>query len=199
MNSRVTPIDPGDAQDERVNELLQEAADEWYGDAAFFGAMAHQPTVFVRLVSVLAAFPQSDQLSPELLELVRLKIAELHRCAYCATVRTQATREQVEPREDALFGEIDREAFSEHEWLALRTAEQLSTEPHRLTDEQFAELGTAFDRESLVELLLFVSLEIGLDRFCIALNLDTTERSQYPMGLTYPLDDPSSGAEDDRE
>ncbi|MFB6102170.1 MAG: hypothetical protein ABEJ73_06350 [Haloplanus sp.] len=53
-----------------MNELLDDVAG-WYGDAAFFGAMAHQPTVFERLVSLFRAFPRSEGLSPELLELVR--------------------------------------------------------------------------------------------------------------------------------
>lgn len=194
MSSRIEHVRPGEAADESVNELLYEAEEGWYGDAAFFGVMAHQPTLFERIVSVLGAFPQSEQLSLETLELVRLKVAELHRCAYCATVRTEAVRDEVSPKEEAVFGEIDASALTRREELAVRLAEKMSADPNRITDGFFDELRAVFDDATLIELLLFVSLEIGLDRFCIALTLDTTDESPYPSGLEYPFDDPRTGS-----
>lgn len=188
MPSRIVPVSSETATDERVGELLTEAREEWYGDSAFFGAMAHQPVLCRGLVGLLSQFPQSDSLSPELLELVRLKVADTHRCAYCATVRTQAVRDDVEPKEEAVFGENAEELLDERERLAVELAEFLSTDPHRLTDEQFDTYLEAFGESTLVELLLFVSLEVALDRFCIALTLDTTDESHYPTGLTYPFD-----------
>lgn len=191
MEPRPRPLEPGESDDEEVNELLREAEEGWYGDSAFFGAMAHEPTVFKRIVSVFETFPNADGLDPELLELVRLKVADSHQCAYCATVRTEAVKDDVAPREAAVFGdEIDPEPLSEKEFLAVRLAEQLSSDPHRLTDESFEELRGEFTERELVELLLFTSLEVGLDRFCIALDLDTTDRSRYPSDLEYPLEDP---------
>lgn len=190
MPSRIERIRPGEATDESVNDLLREAEEGWYGDGAFFGVMAHQPTLFERIVSVLELFPQSEQLSLETLELVRLKVAETHQCAYCATVRTKAVKDDVSPKEAAVFGEVDGELLTRREELAVRLAEQMSTDPQRITDEFFDELRTVYDDATLIELLLFVSLEIGLDRFCIALTLDTTEESPYPTGLEYPLENP---------
>lgn len=195
MPSRIERIHPGDAADETVNDLLRKAEEGWYGDAAFFGAMAHQPALFERIVSVLKTFPQSEQLSPNTLELVRLKIAEVHQCAYCATVRTEAVRTDVAPKEEAVFGEINGNSLTTREELAVRLGEQLSSDPQKLTDEFFDELRAVYDDTALVELLLFVSLEIGLDRFCIALTLDTTDGSRYPSGLEYPLEDPEPGTD----
>jgi hypothetical protein len=34
--------------------------------------------------------------------------------------------------------------------------------------------------------------EVGLDRVCIALQFDTTQRSHYPTDLEYPLKDPET-------
>jgi alkylhydroperoxidase family enzyme len=193
MPSRIEHVRRGDAADGSVNELLREAEEGWYGDAAFFGVMAHQPTLLERIVSVFRVFPQSEQLSPETLELMRLKIADLHRCAYCATVRTVSVRDDVSPKEEAVFGKIDSGPLTRREELAVRLAEGMSTDPHRITDEFFDELRAAFDDATLIELLLFVSLEIGLDRFCIALTLDTTEESRYPSGLEYPFERSQAG------
>ena len=189
MTSRIDAVEPGEADERRVNDLLREAEEGWYGDSAFFGAMARRPELFERIVDVFRAFPRSEAVDPELLELMRLKVAECHQCAYCATVRTEEVREEVEPKEAAVFGEVDAAALSEREVLAVRLAEYLSEDPHRMTDEFFAALVDAFGEETVVELLLFTALEVGLDRFCIALNLDTTERSRYPTGLEYPIDE----------
>lgn len=191
MTGRPEPLDPGESDDERVNELLREAEEGWYGDAAFFGAMAHEPAVFKRIVATFEEFPVNDGIDLETLELLRLKVADTHECAYCATVRTEAVREDVAPKERAIFGdEIDPEPLTEKEHLAVRLAAALSEDPHRITESFFEELRGAFTEREVIELLLFASLEVGLDRFCIALNLDTTERSRYPSDLEYPLEEP---------
>ena len=193
MPDRIPIVEPGESADEAVNDLLREATDDWYEDAAFFGAMAHQPTIFRRLVETLGSFPQSSALTPALLELVRLRVAKCHECAYCGTVRTTDVRDEVAPKEAAVLGdEIDQGALTRREALAVELADAMSTAPHRITDEFFDDLREAFPTDALVELLLFCSLEIGLDRFTIALELDTTAESPYPTGLEYPLSDPQS-------
>lgn len=188
MTERIPIVEPGESADEAVNDLLREATEDWYEDAAFFGAMAHRPTVFKHLVDTLGSFPQSDGLTPALLELVRLRIAACHECAYCGTVRTTDLRDEVEPKEAAVLGdEIDDTALSHREILAVRLGELLSTDPHRISDDFFEDLESEFSTAELVELLLFCSLEVGLDRFTIALTLDTTAESPYPTGLEYPF------------
>lgn len=86
MPSCIEHVRPGDAADGTVNDLLREAEEGWYGDAAYYGAMAHQPALFKRMGSVIETFPQQGQLSPQTRELVWLKITEVHQCAYCTTV-----------------------------------------------------------------------------------------------------------------
>ncbi len=189
MPSRIEPVAPGEADSDDVNQFLQEAAEGWYEDSAFFGAMAHQPVHLKRIAAALRRFPESDGLDPELLELMRLRVAAVHQCAYCGTVRTQAVREAVAPKEDALFGEeVDEDELTHREALAVRLAGEMSRDPQEISDEFFESLREEFTDDELIELLLFASLEVGLDRFCIALRLDTTEDSPYPTGLEYPLD-----------
>lgn len=140
-------------------------------------------------MAALGQFPVSDPLDTELLELMGLRVAAVHQCAYCGTVRTQAVTEEVAPKEDAMFGEeIDTDPLTRREALAVRLADEMSKEPRRTTEAFFDELRVEFTDEVLIELLLFAALEVGLDRFCIALRLDTTADSPYPTGLEYPLD-----------
>ncbi|ELY64035.1 carboxymuconolactone decarboxylase family protein [Natronococcus jeotgali] len=190
MSPRPEPLDPTAVDDDRTRELLEDAETGWYGDGAFFGAMAHCPEIFEHVVAAFESFGRGANVDTELLELMRLKVAEAHQCAYCATVRTLEVRDAVAPKEDAVFGEIDPEGLSRREYLAVSLAERLSTDPHRLSDDFFAELGEAFTEAEIVELLLFGSLEVGLDRFCIALELQPTDESAYPDDVEYPLENP---------
>ena len=190
MKSRPEALTPDEVTDQEVKQLLEEAQSGWYGDAAFFGAMAHCPEIFKHITAAFESFGNRGNIDSELLELMRLKVAETHQCAYCATVRTIDVREEVAPKEDAVFGEIDEAALTTREYLAVSLAQQMSEDPHRLTDEFFAELQQEFTEAEIVELLLFASLEVGLDRFCIALELQTTDDSAYPDDLEYPHENP---------
>ncbi len=104
MPSRINVLEPGDSDDPDVNDLLRESEVGWYGDTAFFGAMAHRPELVKRLVSVFEAFSEGG-IEPSTLELMRLKIATYNECAYCSTVRTKAVEDDVAPKERAVFGD----------------------------------------------------------------------------------------------
>lgn len=188
MPSRIRPVKPGEADDEEVNDRLRDTSEGWYGDSAFFGAMAHCPPLLERFIDTFETFSESGSFDPVLLELARLHVAEVHKCAYCATVRTQTVEEEVAPKEQAVFGdEIDTEPLSKRETLAVQFADQMSSDPQRITDTFFTELREEFTDAEIVELALFLSLEVGLDRFTIALQLDTADDSRYSTGLTYPF------------
>lgn len=96
----------------------------------------------------------------------------------------------MKPKEDAVFGEVDPNGLTRREYLAVSLAEQLSEDPHRIRDEFFEELSHVFTEREIVELLLFASLEVGLDRFCIALELQPTDNSAYPDSVEYPMENP---------
>lgn len=188
MPSRIDPVTPGESDDPDVNDRLQETVDGWYGDSAFFGAMAHRPILLERFMELFEAFGESDSFDPELLEIARLRVAAVHECAYCGTVRTREVADAVAPKEAAVFGdEIDTDPLTRREALAVRFADQMSRDAQQITDGFFAELREEFTDAEIVELALFLSLEVGLDRFTTALRLDTTEESPYPTGLEYPL------------
>ncbi len=190
MTTRLDVVRREEADDPSVKRRLEEAEDSWYGDAAFFGAMAHCPEIFEHIVATFESFGQGEHVDADLLELMRLKVAEVHQCAYCATVRTLEVRDSVKPKEGAIFGEIDEDGLTRREFLAVSLAEHLSDDPHRMRDDFFEELRDVFTEAEIVELLLFASLEVGLDRFCIALELQPTDDSAYPDSVEYPMENP---------
>lgn len=132
--SRIPPLDPDDADDEAVAEFLRTAAEGWYEDTAYFGVIAHRPALLQHLVALFEQFPRSGGIDTALLELMRLKIAQKHGCAYCGTVRTAAVRDEVAAEEQALFaGDLGDEAFTDRERLAVDLADRLSEAPSRST------------------------------------------------------------------
>jgi alkylhydroperoxidase family enzyme len=137
-------------------------------------------------MDLFAAFPQSEGLNTELLELMRLRVAASHRCAYCGTVRTRSVVGAVEPKERAVF-ERRYEDLEAREALAVRLAEAMSVDPQGIEEAFFDELREAFTDAELVELLTFAAVEVGFDRFCVALRLDTDGESAYPS-VSYPLE-----------
>lgn len=190
MSSRPTALDSDEVDDREAAELIEDAESGWYGDSGFFGAMAHCPEIFKNVVAAFESFGQRANIDTELLELMRLKVAESHQCAYCATVRTLEVRDEVALKEDAVFGTVNEDELTTREFLAVSLAESLSNDPHRISDEFFTELQREFTEDEIVELLLFGSLEVGLDRFCVALELQTTDESAYPDDIEYPLENP---------
>ncbi|SEP08042.1 hypothetical protein SAMN04487948_11343 [Halogranum amylolyticum] len=187
MPSRIEPLSPTDVEDNELRQLLEETQDGWYQETAFFGAMAYVPDLLERIYSLFAVFPVNEQIDLELLELMRLRIATVHECAYCATVRTVAVEDTIAEKEDAVMrSEIDEQPLTTREVAAVRLADSLAENPQRLSDTEFTALQEPFTEEEFIELLIFASIEVGFDRFCIALRLDTTTESDYPSGLEYP-------------
>lgn len=191
MAPRPGPRDIEQIDDKEVCERLEASEGDPYDDRAFYGAMAHVPDLFKHIARAFDEFGSGANIDDEMLELMRLKIAECHQCAYCATVRTVEVMDRIAEREEAVFGEIDEAALTRREYLAVTLARSLSENPHRLSDEFFTDLEEVFSTDEIIELLLYATLEVGLDRFCIALELQPTDESAYPDQVEYPLEKPT--------
>lgn len=190
MPSRIEPIEPGESDDEEVNEILREAEEGWWGDSAMFGLIAHNPQMVKTIVPVFESFFQDGSVEPHIHELMRLKAGEINRCAYCASVRSQAVRDEVAPKEDAVFDEVEGDELNRREELAVRLSEQMSGDPNYIDDDFFDELREEYTDEEIVELVFACAVMNFGNKFNITMTLDSAEGSQYPTDLEYPLGDP---------
>jgi uncharacterized peroxidase-related enzyme len=190
MPSRIEPLEPGESDDEEVNEILRQFEDGWWADTAMMGTIGHQPDLLKSIIPVFEAFFAGGRIEPHLFEMMRLKTGEINRCAYCASVRSQSVRDEVGPKEDALFGDIDRDEFNRREELGVELAEQMAGDPNYISDEFFEELHEEFTDAEIVELVFACSVFNFGNKFNITMTLDAEEGSQYPTGLEYPLEDP---------
>ncbi len=195
MPSVIQPIKPGESSDSQVNELLQQAVEGWWNDSAMFGTMAHQPDLLKTIVPVFAAFFMAGRLPPHMFELMRLKTGEINQCTYCATVRAAGVREDVGPKESAVFGEIDESKLTRREYLGIKLAEYMAGDPNFIPDSFYDELKAEFTKEEIVELVFGCSVFNFGNKFNITMRLDATDESKYPTGLTYPLEEAQVAAE----
>jgi alkylhydroperoxidase family enzyme len=188
MSNLIQPMKSGESLDSAVNDLLQQAMDGWWQDAAMFGVLARQPSLFKTIVPVFESFFMAGRIPPQLFELMRLKTGEINRCAYCATVRVAGIRDQVAPMECAVLGKIDEKALSRREYLAVKLAEYVAGDPNCITDSFYQELKCEFSDEEIVELVFACAIFNFGNKFNITMRLDTTEESDYPKGMVYPLE-----------
>ena len=195
MSSFVQPINPGESPDSRVNELLQQAKEGWWNDTAMFGVIARQPDLLKTIVPVFEAFFMAGRIPPHMFELMRLKTGEINRCTYCATVRAAGVRDDVAPKELAVFGEIDSGALSRREYLGIKLAEYMAGDPNYIPDSFYEELKAEFTQEEIVELIFGCSIFNFGNKFNITMRLDATEEGNYPSGMTYPLEAAEVAAE----
>jgi alkylhydroperoxidase family enzyme len=186
MSSVIQPVKPGESKDPAVNELLNQAVEGWWNDHAMFGVIAKQPDLLKTIIPVFESFFTAERIPPQLFEMMRLKTGEINRCAYCATVRAGGVRDEVGPKEDALFGEIDESAFTRAEYLGIKLAEYMAGDPNYIPDEFYEELKEEYTEEEVVELIFGCSIFNFGNKFNITMRLDTTEDSEYEKGMVYP-------------
>jgi alkylhydroperoxidase family enzyme len=188
MTNLIQPMKSGESPDSSVNELLRQAGDGWWKDAAMFGVLARQPSLLKAIVPVFESFFMAGRIPPQLFELMRLKTGEINRCGYCATVRVAGIRDQVAPKECAVLGEIDEKALSRREYLAVKLAEYMAGDPNCIPDSFYRELNAEFADEEIVEFVFACAIFNFGNKFNITMRLDTTEESEYLKGMAYPFE-----------
>jgi alkylhydroperoxidase family enzyme len=187
MSTVVTPLKPGESPDPAVNDLLQQAKDGWWNDTAMFGVIARQPDLLKKIVPVFEAFFLAGRIPPHMFELMRLKTGEINRCTYCATVRAGGVRDEVAPKESAVFGDVDEKALTRREYLGVKLAEYMAGDPNYIPDSFYDDLKKEFSKEEIVELIFGCSVFNFGNKFNITMRLDADEESKYPKDMHYPL------------
>jgi AhpD family alkylhydroperoxidase len=114
-------------------------------------------------------------------ELVRIRVAIARECGYCATVRSQAAAAEG-VTEDLIAEMLDYEfsdQFSAAEKTALKFADIYKDEPGRVaTDEVlWQELKQFFSEVQIIELCIFLTLNVGGGRLTQAADLVTWEQA----------------------
>lgn len=201
MGARIQSVVSSD--DPTVASILQ-FSKTGFGDTEMFGLLARRPELLRRVAAMFAYFlgGEGGLIEPELLELMRLRGANLNACTYCATVRLQPVAAAVGPKEpalglidisgmtktqavSALKSKLDASKFSPREAAAIALVDRIIVDPHSVDDEFFAELRQHFSEGEIIELICASSLFTWAGTLNTAVHVETGRDSVYGGELTY--------------
>ncbi len=106
-----------------------------------------------------------------LLELVRMRVSQINRCAYCIDMHSKDARaaNESEQRLYALSAWREAPFFTHRERAALEWAETLTRiAEEQVTDELYSRVRQEFSEEELIALTLAIVAINGWNRFAIA-------------------------------
>ncbi len=203
MSARIKSIEAGSSADSTVNAIIK-FSKQGFGDTQMFGLLARRPELLKRAASMFAYFlgGEGGLIEPELLELMRLRGANLNACTYCATVRLQPVAGAVRPKERALGlrdistltkaqavaalqGSVKSGELSSREAAAITLVDRITIDPHSVDDALFAELRRHFSEEEIIELICASSLFTWAGTLNTALHVETGSDSSYGGKLAY--------------
>ena len=149
-------------------------------------ALAHHPALLQALLEVYEAFADSPSVERKLMELGVLICSRVNACDYCLQHHTPLAHasglgvEQLRCIQQGAWAEA-RELWSEQEWTVIRFAEQMTREPHKITEDMFAELRRHFDDRQIVDMTMRFALCSAWNKFndALALNTESAFRHAY--------------------
>jgi alkylhydroperoxidase family enzyme len=197
MSARIPSLAPGSSPDAAVNGII-DFAKNGFGDTQMFGLLALRPELLKRAAAMFAYFlaGQGGLIEPPLLELMRLRGANLNACTYCATVRLQPVASEVKPKEAGLGlrdisgmskaqaiaatrNTLQTGAFTPREAAALKLVDRIVVDPHTVDDNLFAELRHHFSDEEIIELVCASSLFTWAGTLNTVVHVATGADSRY--------------------
>jgi len=165
--ARIALIEPDQASPE-VKEIYEQKLKGKPGNAQ--KALAHRPDLLKNFVGFYASVGRS--LERRLYELIYIRTSLINQCHYCLQHHLASSkRAGVTPDDWKLLQAGDYGRFSEKEQAAVAYAEQLTRNPHSVTDADFAVLKKHFNDAQIVDLHLLTGLANLTNRFTDPLGL----------------------------
>jgi len=132
-----------------------------------------RPNLYADLRALLAVFVERRLIDPVLLELCRLRTAQLLECAAELAVRWQPARDAglAEAKVAVLSRWPADPSFTDAERACLTVAERFVLDPHGLTDDEAAAARAHLGDAGLVALLEALALFDGFARFRVMLGV----------------------------
>lgn len=151
------------------------------GDATFIEVSGNNPAVFDwYLEEFYGKLFHSGRIDRQILELVRLRLANVHGCAFCNKGDTaQALAAGVPRQQIEALADYEQGPFDEREKAALALADvMVLTNPRgHLTHELYARLKRHFADSELYELGVVMAVLCGMAKFLFA--FDLVEKEDY--------------------
>jgi alkylhydroperoxidase family enzyme len=144
------------------------------GPTSFEQTLGLRPDLLERYRDLYERLWTERLVDPVLLELCRLRIAQLHRSESELSIRYEAAT--AAGLDEAKVGELaswpTSPRFTEHERACLAYAEKLVIDVHAITDEESAAVAAGMTPAEHVAFTLALGLFDGLGRFRVLLGID---------------------------
>jgi uncharacterized peroxidase-related enzyme len=174
--SRISRLDRGDVTPE-IAALYDKVFAQRGNVPNMFRVMAHRPEIFSTMQAHFGAVLNTGTVSTKLKELIIVRTSQVNETPYCLASHTALAKrlgwsdEQLEH----LAEWPQREDFTAAEKAALRLAETVTRDAHKVSDEQFDELRGFYSEGEIVELLCAIGLFNYFNRFNDALQMVSTK------------------------
>lgn len=147
-------------------------------------ALAHNPKLLKSLLNVYEAFSATQTIDRKLMELGILITSKINACDYCIQHHTPLASESglTEAQLKCIDKEewnIQRNLWSDEEWLVIQYADQMTREPHKISAEMFQSLHRHFNDQEIVDMTMRFAMCSAWNKFNDALGLNTESAFQH--------------------
>ena len=158
-----------------------ESANQLTGDATFIEVFGSNPKVFDWYINdFYQNLFYSGRIETTLVELIRLRLANIHGCAFCNkgdsvhALEAGISQQQIDSLDDP-----KEPLFSKREILALELANTmaLTNLKGQLSEELYKELSAEFKDSEIIEIGLIMAVLVGVTKTNFA--LDIVEKEDY--------------------
>lgn len=159
----ITPVLDSELPSDVAAAILQAQQDGALSSTVLPRIWARRPELAHAQIALQSRFYDSAILPDRLLELVRLKIAQINQCQVC-----QSSRKSDDVSEDDIARLADDGRFTASENAALSFATALAADHLSIGADEIASLRKHFTEDEAVELGMFAALMVGSGRLAYA-------------------------------
>jgi hypothetical protein len=164
---RIQPV-PFEELPEEVREHIDTGRRRGTTTGDSMCVFAHSPYVALDIIESTRRNLNRGQLESRLVELLRLRSAQLAACGPCSAARKDPS---VTDQDVACLLEPAHLGLPRREALALQVVEMMATDHDAIDEHVLKELAEAFDTEEIVELLYRCGHAVGTHRFVHVLDV----------------------------
>ena len=169
---RIQPI-PLDELAPKTRQIIEEGvADGTYATPIPLQIFAYRTQQILMTHAARGAWGQQSLLGGRILELIRIRSAQLGECQPCMQSRKH---DSITDADVACLVAPGASDLTEQERLAVQFLDLLSADHHAIDDEFYTELGAVFTAAQIIELGFTCASSMGLHRFIHTLDVFGTD------------------------
>lgn len=163
--TRIAPLAMSEISDPELRDLIARGEALGVPDALFGRILARAPAQAKPLIKALLMSHAEGNVDHKLKEVIRIQLARFAGDAYFADLRSKRAKEDglAEARINAGSEDYeDSPLFSEAEKSALRYADQMYLDPHKVDEAMYADLKQHWSEPQIMELGAFIAFHYGM-------------------------------------